>query len=277
MSKGWLDSLVSITAIQPDPENTLVPSPNVDPDEDDSVSLSVTISTLRSATSGVTSVKEGDTLVKAVTLMVRYNYSQLAVLNQQGDITGVVSWETIGRARLGRPDPTLSQATEIPQTVPVNANLLSVVAEVATRDYVFVRGMGSHSPLGIVTVADLTDQFYVMARPFTVIEEVERRLRRCTDERVPLTVMKAAAGNRANQVHSAANLTMGGYKHLYKEEASFAHLGWDIDHQQFVELLSSVHALRNNLMHFSTDPLADQDIARAEALLQMLRVVDPRP
>lgn len=277
ISEGWLDNIVAITAIRPTPEDPPLLGELEAVAEDAAVPVSVTISTLQSATSGVVSVQEGDALVKAVTLMLQFDFSQLAVLNPQGDITGVVSWETIGKARLGKTNPTLHEATFPARTVTVEADLLGVVAEVSSRDYVFVRAVGSHKPVGIVTVADLSDQFYIMARPFALVEEVERRLRRCTDERVPVAAMKAAAGNKGAQILGAANLTMGAYKHLYKDRENFEYLGWALDHTTFFDLLSAVHALRNNLMHFSTDPLGEQELAQAQALLHMLRVVDPRP
>lgn len=277
ISKGWLDNVVAITAIRPTPEDLPSLGEIESVAEGTSEPVSVTISTLRSATSGVVSVQEGDPLVKAVTLMLQHDFSQLAVLNGQGDITGVVSWETLGKARLGNTDPALGEATVPARTVTVDADLLGVVAEVSSRDYVFVREVGGHKPVGIVTVADLSDQFYIMARPFALVEEVERRLRRCTDERVPVAAMKAAAGNKGAQILGAANLTMGGYKHLYKDSQNFEYLGWALDHETFFGLLSAVHAIRNNLMHFSTDPLGEQELVQAQSLLHMLRVVDPRP
>lgn len=277
IAEGWLDNLVVLAAIDEGDTEAALSDNFMEQLSGDAPPASLTISTLRSATSKVVSVRDDDSLVKAITLMIQHDYSQLPVVNAQGDITGVVSWESIGKARLSTQDPDLQTATVPARTVPVNADLLGVVAEVATRDYVFVHDLGGHAPIGVVTVADLAAQFHVMARPFALVEEVERRLRRSTDERVPVALMKAAVGGKGTHVASAANLTMGSYKHLYKSIETFALLDWPLDHGTFFELLSEVHRIRNSLMHFSTDPLSEAELTKASAFVQMLRLADPRP
>ncbi len=274
ISDGWLDDLVALAPLPSAPNEgatRVYAAPPTPP-----AAVSVSISTLMSATGGVVSVNQGDSLDRVVTLLLQHNFSQLPVLNDEGNVVGAVSWESIGRAHLGHEAAQLSDALMHPPVVTSDADLLDVILDVSLYDFVIVRASDSFRPIGLVTVADLSVQYRVMASPFTLVEEVERRLRRATDERVPLTAMKAAVGPKNAHVQSASNLTMGNYKYLYAESSNFERLGWSLDHDMFLELLGAVHSLRNSLMHFSTDPLSEEDLAPVRSFLQILRVVDPR-
>ena len=104
----------------------------------------------------------------------------------------------------------------------------------------------------------------------------ERRLRRRVDEQVPLDSIKAA-GRNPNKVESAADLTLGNYERLLAKDDNFSRLGWPLDETLFIARLSAVRKTRNELMHFSPDPLADAQLAEIEGFLNILRHVDPRP
>ncbi|MEV7010478.1 hypothetical protein [Streptosporangium sp. NPDC051022] len=60
-------------------------------------------------------------------------------------------------------------------------------------------------------------------------------------------------------------------------EERWAKLGWSIDRKLFLDRLEEVRKTRNELMHFTPDPLSAQQFAAVEGLLELLRTVDPRP
>ena len=70
---------------------------------------------------------------------------------------------------------------------------------------------------------------------------------------------------------------MGNYVHLMKLEANWSKLQWNVDREFFVDRLSEVVKVRNELMHFTPDPLSVEQYAAVEGLLEMLRTVDPNP
>jgi restriction system protein len=61
-----------------------------------------------------------------------------------------------------------------------------------------------------------------------------------------------------------------------KSEPDFRRLGWRLDHGLFLALLTAVKDVRNELMHFSTDPLTADQLHAVEGLVNLLRTVDPR-
>jgi restriction system protein len=237
--------------------------------------VSLRIGDLESANSPVMGVDSDQSLAAAITLMLANDYSQLAIRDSAGAVRAV-SWESIAKASVAYPNVTLAHATVGARIVDHDADLLAQVSEIYKFGYVLVRGPDRVSITGIVTTADLTLQFAAMARPIALIEEVERRLRRRADEVFTLEELRAGA-NSPNRIKSAADLTLGAYDNrLLVSEESFRRLGWKLDHKLFLSALTSVRRIRNELMHFSTDPLTVEQIQSIEGLVNMLRTVDPR-
>ena len=267
---GWLDNVVEVVKLPATPEQAEQSSPPAVA-RDATQHVSVGIGTLEAATGGVVSVGQGDSLTRAITLMVQHDYSQLAVVDASGFLVGAVSWRSIGRARLATADPSLIQCSTSPRAVFVTDDLLGVVSEVSAHDFVFVRDHDSPAPIGVVTVADTTVQFEIMSRPFALIEEAERRLRRRVDEVIPLLRLREATKNPA--LTGASALTLGSYGHVLVDRDDFELLAWALDHEIFLEMLERVRVVRNELMHFSTDPLGDDDMAALQAFVGMLSAI----
>ncbi|WP_199547873.1 CBS domain-containing protein [Streptomyces sp. N35] len=235
------------------------------------------ISNLPAAHQALASVRVGDSLRSATTKMILNHYSQLPVLDADDRLRGVVSWETIGMARLADPDAQLDAATKPAREADSNDDLLNWIGEIRQSGYVFVRDPDL-KVTGIITAADLTVQFGARVRPFILLEEIEQRLRRAADAHFTVIELRAhVPRSRRDTVMSAAGLTLGAYGYLLKEEEHWKRLGWDVDHQLFLEWLEECRIFRNNLMHFSPDPLTEEQLRPVEGLLQLLRSLDPRP
>ncbi|OSC67743.1 hypothetical protein B5181_15605 [Streptomyces sp. 4F] len=235
------------------------------------------VSNLDSANRMPDCVRVGDDVETAQTLMVLRGYSQLPVLDADGRLRGVVSWESIGRARMANPTAGLSAATVRGQEADGSDDLLDWIGAIQQYGYVVVRDH-DHKVCGLITASDLTVQFGTRVRPFVLVEEIEQRLRRVVDRRIPLDRIRAVIPNpkRAARVHSAADLTFGAYKHLLKVPENWAALGWGINQDHFLTALETCRNFRNDLMHFSPDPVTDDQLVPAQGLLELLRSVDPQ-
>ena len=209
--------------------------------------------------------------------MLDRQFSQLAVINSHETFLGVVSWESIGKAQIASDHPTLQDAIAPATVVDHDALLLEQINVIFAKDFVFVRGVDRSHVTGIVTAADLTIQFGNLARPFMLIEEIENRLRLRADEVFSTDELRAAVQpHRRSRVHRAADFTLRDYCFLMKPETNWAKLSWDVDHDYFIARLEQVVDIRNDLMHFTTDPVALAQYNAVEGLLEMLRAVDPR-
>lgn len=244
---------------------------------DNSVLRMVTlhVGRLDSANAGVASVCPQDPLARAQTIMLSKNYSQLAVIEEHGEFCGAISWESIGKAYLSDVGGQVAHAMVPARVVEHNEDLLNQLTEIYANGYVFVRGADRRIS-GIVTAADLTAQFGDVARPFVLLEEIERRLHRITDE--AFTVEEVAVFARyPHKVRAGDNPMLGDYRRLLSDDDMWTRLGWRLDKQSFIELFAEVNQVRNSLMHFSSDALPERELQPVHGLLRMLRVVDPRP
>lgn len=210
----------------------------------------------------------GRPLAAAVTLMLAKNYSQLAVTDEDGFYVGAVSWESIGRARLANPEPTLRDATTQARVIDFDEELFSQIDEIYRRGYVFVRGEDRRNLIGIVTAHDLARQFGALARPFSLLEEAELRLRRHTRRCLPEEVIEKVTPKWA------ANPTFGGYVKIFEAPHHFDMLNWPLDHQTFLDLLTKAKDIRNELMHFSGEEVPEQDLAAIEGFCSTIKAVD---
>lgn len=224
------------------------------------------------------SVLPTSTLVYAKTLMLNRQYSQLAVIDDGGRFLGAVSWESIGKAQTASGSPSLIDTIAPATVVDHDALLLEQIDVIYNRGFVFVQNADRSLVSGIVTAADLTRQFGNLARPFVLIEEAENRLRRRAGEIFSMEDLRAAVPSfQRSRVFSVSDLTLGNYVYLMKPEENWARLLWNVDREYFIERLAEVVAVRNELMHFTPDPLSARQYAAVEGLLEMLRTVDPRP
>lgn len=223
------------------------------------------------------SVESSTDLTAAKTTMLRHQFSQLAVIDADGTYHGAITWESIGQAHISRAEPTLADATVAALVVDHDALLLDQIDGIYDRGFIFVYS-AERRVTGILTAADLTRQFGTLARPFVLIEEAENRLRRAVQNSLDLPDLHdAVRPHRKARIKSAADLTFGEYKFVLEDPARWRKVGWRLDRVQVVELVRQVGKLRNELMHFATDPLSDRQFAAVHGLLQLLRTAEPSP
>lgn len=272
-----LDSVVELVPIAVEPDSTEqspTPIPQTgapDTAEPDELPIKWLVNAVLPADSGVDSVQAGSPLAEAITRMLAMQYSQLAVLDADGNCEGAVSWESIGRAQLNEPAATLADATAKVEVVHYDDDLFDQIDKIYKRGFVFVQGEDRRTLTGIVTAHDLVRQFGVLARPFSLIEEAELRLRRQVKATLPEDLITKYLPRWAN---GDGNPTFGKYRDLLTDPSVFTKLGWPLHHKTFLDLLGRISAIRNELMHFSQDTLPTEDLAAVEGFVAMLRAVD---
>ncbi|MFC7329199.1 CBS domain-containing protein [Marinactinospora rubrisoli] len=278
-TEGWIDNIIELVQVGAEPTagRPMTTSPVIEDVDDGLEREAVTprLGDLESANRPVTSVTPQTPISKAMTIMLARNFSQLAVIAEDGTYHGAVSWESIGRARIADPSAQLAQATVAAPLVEYDELLLNQIEPIYTKGFVFVRSPDKSGVTGIVTAADLTRRFGDLARPFVLIEEIERRLRHRVNEVIPLPVIQSYARRKKEHVRSADSLTLGNYRFLLGDAANWALMCWNLDHDLFLELLGAVISIRNETMHFSSDPMPPEDLEKLESFLTLLRTVDP--
>jgi restriction system protein len=278
-TEGWIHATIELVPLGEEPvagvSGTEAQVAADTEDVPDLPPMTLRIGDLDSANRGVTSVAPGTPILRAITMMLANNYSQLAVISEEGTFHGAVSWESMGQARVADPKAPLEKAITSALLVEYDQPLLDQIGRIYDKGFVFVRSPDKSRVSGIVTAADLTLQFDELARPFVLIEEAERRLRRRVDEVFTLEEIRAVARGKPARVQSAADLTLGNYRFLLASEENWDRLAWDLDRDVFLDLLKAVNAIRNETMHFSPDPLTPEQFGQLNGFVGLLRTVDP--
>jgi len=277
-TEGWIDSFV-----------TLVPAASAAPEDDglrasplgtaaaSSVQVSLRVNSLASANTHVEYVNLDDSLERAQALMMGKDYSQLAVQSGPRHLRGAISWESIAQAKIRNPDAGLRDAMFTPEVVGLYDDLLDRIPRIVDSGFAFVLSPDGQT-CGIVTTSDLSEEFATLAKPFFLLAEIERRLRRIIDthftkEEIAEIVDPADARRSAT---SASDLTIGEFVRLLEEPSRWGRLKWSLDRKVFISELSEIRCIRNEIMHFSPDPLDDKQIRKVELFLRMLRRLDHR-
>ncbi|WP_370945388.1 CBS domain-containing protein [Amycolatopsis sp. cg5] len=277
-TSAWIDSTITLI-----PQTGHTRSPDLDAEteiveETDRAlpDVEMRVGQARSANAGVVSVSRDDSLEKARTLMMRHDFSQLPVMSGRRELLGAVTWESIVDALLRSSEATVRDAMRSAEVVPVDDNLLGRVQLIMEKGFVFVRAK-DRTIQGIVTTTDLSQQFADLATPYFILGEIEQRLRRKIDDKfdgVELASIKDE-NDPDREVKSAADLTLGECARLLEVPANWEKIGWAVTRTIFIELLHKVRDVRNEVMHFSPDPLDPTQLTDLKDLVRWLRKLEP--
>jgi CBS domain-containing protein len=238
------------------------------------------ISRLKAANIKPISVKPTDKLDTAVTLMMQHDFSQLLVMSSERDVKEMVSWRSLGNVlAMGKKCETLKDCTEPHHEVRATESMFEVIRLLAQRECVLVRD-GTNIISGIVTAADISEQFRTLSEPFLLLGDIENNLRRLIEIAFSIEDMKAARDpeDTTRKVESASDLTFGEYVRLLENPDHWKKLKLQLDRVVFTKSLGEVRLVRNDVMHFDPDGISDDQLAKlrqfAVFLDRMQRLVD---
>lgn len=225
-------------------------------------------------------VRPGTSVLEASTIMMMRDFSQLPVLRTEHDCLGMVSWRSIGTAAaLQRGCVVVDDCMEPVETFEFDAPLFHAMQRLRQVDAILVRDSEARVS-GIVTTADISVQFHMLGEPFLLLGEIENHLRILIDR--SLTPTEIAAGRdpseTTREVTSAADLTFGEYKRMLERAQLWERVGLPIDRGAFIRELEAIRLLRNEVMHFDPDGIADEDLRRLREFADFVRrIVSARP
>ena len=245
---------------------------DIDAMAEDSQSMdpAVRIGILAAAHNPPVSVAPNHCLLKATTLMRMEDYSQLPVMTNERDVKGMVSWRSVGASYSNGCSPTqVRQCMEEAHEIDIGMTLADATDKICAHDYVLVRATDRRIT-GIVTAADLANQFKQHAHPFLLIGEIEHRLRNLVRRKFTVEEFAGASDNPI-PVSGPDDLTFGGYRRLLEAEKSWAKLGLNVDRVEFIKRIDEIRQIRNEVMHFSPDDHEPLDIKKLEKVVRFLR------
>ena len=155
--------------------------------------------------------------------------------------------------------------------------LFDAVRVIAEHDCVLVRG---HAELitGLVTGADISEQFHRLAEPFLLLGDIENRIRELIVPRFTPDDLRAAKdpADNSRPVEDASDLTFGEYVRLLENEGRWQKLSLKIDRRKFIDQLVRIRDIRNDVMHIDPDGITAEeldDLRRFSDFLERLQRV----
>lgn len=279
-TSGWIENIVELhraSTAHPSRNNQAAQS-ETHGDSAQSSEIALNVSSLKSAGAGAVTIERNSDLARARALMLRHDYSQLGVMAGPHRLIGAVSWESMARAAIRNPDFTLRDATVTTRPVAPDDDLIALIPTIIEQGFVFV-AKPDHSLGGIVTTADLSSQFGTVAKPFLLIGEIERRLRRVLSTHFQPGELASVRdpADSARTVKSVSDLTLGEIARCIEKEKNWQRLSWPVDRTEFINALGEVREIRNDVMHFSPDPLTMGQDEILHNFVRWLRVMEPSP
>ncbi len=215
-----------------------------------------------------------DSIEKAVTLMMSRDFSQIPVMTSDRELKGLVRWRTIAkRLTLKGPAVEVREVMERAIEVSADTSLFEALPLIVRHDYVLVRNPGDNTIQGIVTTSDLAMQFRELSEPFLLLGEIENHLRQMLGGKFSKDELSAARdpADADREIGSIADLAFGEYIRVFENQPNWEKCGIALDRKQFVEDMHRVRELRNDVMHFDPDPLADDDLTFLREIARFMR------
>jgi hypothetical protein len=120
-------------------------------------------------------------------------------------------------------------------------------------------------------------QFQTLAGPFLVIGEIERRLRLTLSNHFSVVELAEVRNpeDTSRTIDSVNDLTLGETLRMLENPDNWDRLSWPVDRAEFVNALNEVKTIRNEVMHFSPDPLSSDQEQALTNFVGWLRAMEP--
>jgi CBS domain-containing protein len=218
------------------------------------------ISILPSANKPPVTINRDAKLSDAITLMMMHNYSQLPVMSNPRSVAGFITWETIG---IGITNGNISNDVKdfLKYNVPLldfETSLLDAIKTVIQEEVVLVLKKDK-TISGIVTITDISSQFFTLTEPFLLLERIENLIRILLDDKFLVEEIQALTEDETSNsnIEFIDDLTFGQYIRLIENEESWRKLNLKVERIPFIKQLNKIREIRNDIMHFDPEGISE--------------------
>ena len=216
------------------------------------------ISILPSANKPPITINRDAKISDAITLMMMHNFSQLPVMSNPKSIAGLITWETIGIGITNGNDSKDVKdflKTKV-VTLELDTPLLEAIKTVIKEEIVIIQKRDK-SISGIVTIADISSQFFSLTEPFLLLEKIENLMRILLDGKFLMEDLKGVC-TEDDPAEFIDDLTFGQYIRLIENENNFKKLNLNIERVPFIKQLDKIRLIRNDIMHFDPEGITEE-------------------
>lgn len=231
------------------------------------------IGKLASANRPPVGVRPDDSIAKAITLMNLHDYSQLPVMTSEREVKGIITWSSLGsQLALGKDCKYVRDCIVPHKEISADTYIFDAVNVIIANQYVLIRN-AENVICGIVTTSDLSHEFRKLGEPFLLVGEIENYVRKMIQDKYTKDELAAVhdTSEIEKDIQSVSDLTLGEYLHLIENPNNWAKLDVSIDREVFIKKLDEIRRIRNEVMHFDPDEIAEQDIDKLRDFVRLLQ------
>lgn len=235
------------------------------------------IKILAAANKEPVTIKRDANLKEATTLMMYHNYSQLPVISTPKNIVGYISWETIGSKITNGivSDKVSDYLSKDIAILDYEKSLIEAIKVVIEKEFAVVQ-KSDKSISGIVTIADISEQFLTLTEPFLLLEQIENHIRQILDGKFLVVELKEfckVEDQIEREIEHIDDLTFGDYVRIIENQTHWGKLNLPIDRVHFIQQLEKVRIIRNDIMHFNPEGITEiqrEDLKKMARLLMTI-------
>ncbi len=134
--------------------------------------------------------------------------------------------------------------------------LLEAINDIIKHEFALVKQFNKIKD--IITIADVSQDFYKLSEPFLLLEQIENNLRVLLDGKYLLEEIKSKCKEEDRDISYIDDLSFGEYIRLIENEGNWEKLQIPIDRVCFINKLHEVRLIRNDVMHFDPDGITHE-------------------
>lgn len=221
------------------------------------------LSVLEAASKTPVFVTRDAPLEKAYSLMWENEFSQLPIMNNEREVLGIISWQTIAKGLIAKKETNCVKdfMTNDFTVLDENTPLFDAIKCVIKSGVVFVLDKNKKIK-GPVTTSDLNDQFIEQIEPYILLEQIENFVRLILHDKIVLEDITKLLNidDEGREILSISDMTFGEYLIVIRNNEMWNLLGLPFSKVDFVKNLDHIREIRNGVMHFHPDRISKNDL-----------------
>lgn len=221
------------------------------------------LSLLEAASKTPVSVKRDAKLEKAYHLMWQNDYSQLPIMNNEREIIGIITWQSIAKGLIANKESNTVKdfISKCYKVLDENTPLFEAIKEVINFGVIFVKDK-SNLIKGPVTPFDLNEEFIEQVEPFILLEQIENFIRLILNNKIILEdlLKLICLDNNDRDILSLSDLNFGDYLSIIENPEMWTLLKLPFDKSDFTNNLHCIREIRNGVMHFHPDKISKDEL-----------------
>jgi len=254
---GWIDEIVELKEMN---KARIKSGDESDEEKFDPINR---LSVLKAASQNPLSISRDATLEKAYHLMWKNDFSQLPVMNNDREILGIISWQSIAKGLIAKKDSNSVKdfMTHDYKILAEDTPLFEAIKEVIRTEMIFVRSK-ENKIQGPVTPFDLNEEFMEQIEPFILLEQIENFIRLILHDKIVLQdILKLLTiTDTSRKIELISDLTFGEYQRIIENGDNWDLLGLPFIKSDFTNELDEIRKIRNGVMHFHPDKISEHDL-----------------